>query len=155
MKSIRPYLLVGPGVLASDVPQLRRAGITAVLSLQEPGVDLLASAVEQMRSACEPGIAFRNVAVRDYDPYAVIEALPEVLGDLRSLVAGGHTVYVHCSEGINRSPSVALSYLVRHENLSVTEARAVVARAHPSARPYEALLEWLNGEGAHGEGDRG
>lgn len=146
MKCIRPYLFVGPGVLAQDVPQLRRAGISAVLSLQEPGVDLLASAIERMRVACEPAIVFRNVAVRDYDPMALIHTLPQALGCLRALVEDGHTVYLHCSEGINRAPSLALAYLVRHESLAVMTARSLIASCHPAAHPYDVLLQFLESD---------
>ncbi len=143
MQSIRPYLIVGPGILASDVPRLRRAGVTAVLSLQEPDVDLRLSAMEQVRRACQPSMEFHNVAVQDYDPQAVIRALPQALAILHHLVRSGRVVYLHCSEGINRSPSIALAYLVQHERLSLGEAVAELLRCHPSARPYQSLRDWL------------
>lgn len=143
MRRIRPYLYVGPGILPDDVPRLRRAGVTAVLSLQEPGVDLLPAAIDRVRVVCEPLIVFHNISVRDYDPTAVIRALPDALSRLHDLVAAGRVVYVHCSEGINRSPSVALAYLVRHEKLTVERALSDVRRCHPAAKPYDSVVAWL------------
>lgn len=143
MRQLRPYLWIGPAIFPADLARVRRAGITAVLSLQEPGIDLLPSALEQMRRACEPEIAFHSLGVRDYDPAAVIQALPQALATLQSLIAADRVVYLHCSEGINRSPSVALAYLVRHENLPLALAVEELSRCHPAARPYQSLLTWL------------
>jgi protein-tyrosine phosphatase len=125
------------------VPRLQRAGITAVLSLQQAGVDLPHAAIERMRAACEPGIVFRNVSIHDYDPHAVIEALPQVLSLLQLLLADGQVAYLHCSEGINRAPSVALAYLVRHEEVDVDVALAHLRACDPGARPYAAVVDWL------------
>ncbi len=140
---MRPHLRFGASVHPADVPRLRRVGITAVLSLQQAGVDLPQAAIERMRVACEPGIAFHNVSIHDYDPAAVIAALPRVLPLLQSLLADGRVVYLHCSEGINRAPSVALAYLVRDEALAVDAALEQLRACDPGARPYAAVVDWL------------
>jgi protein-tyrosine phosphatase len=143
MRQLRPHLHFGPSVHPADVGRLRRAGITAVLSLQQAGVDLPRAAMERMRTTCEPQIIFHNVGIHDYDPDAVIERLPVVLAVLHALIADGRVVYLHCSEGINRAPSVALAYLVRHEGLDVDEALGAVRACDAGARPYDAVINWL------------
>lgn len=143
VRQLRPRLQLGPSVHPADVPRLRRAGITAVLSLQQAGVDLPQAAIEYMRAACEPTIVFRNISIHDYDPHAVIAALPRALSVLRTLLADDRVVYLHCSEGINRAPSVALAYLVRDEDLSVDAALAQLRACDPGARPYAAVIDWL------------
>src|SRR5574341_1861622 len=136
VRRLRPYLYFGPSVYPPDLPRLRQAGITAVLSLQQAGVDLPQAAVDRMRAACAPTIAFENVGIHDYDPEAVIAALPGVLHRLAHLLAHGSVVYVHCSEGINRAPSVVLAYLVRHEGLAVTDALNDLRCSDAGARQY-------------------
>jgi predicted protein tyrosine phosphatase len=144
MRRLRPHLYFGPSVYPADVPRLTRAGITAVLSLQQPGVDLSHAAIERMRLACERRqIRFHNIGIHDYDPNAVIGALPDVLEHLRGLVRTGHVVYVHCTEGINRAPSILLAYLVRCESLVVDAALAELQRCDHGVRPYPAVIEWL------------
>jgi len=143
MRRLRPQLYVGPSVHPGDLPRLRRTGITAVLSLQHLGADLPHAAAERMRAACEPAIVFCHVGIHDYDPQAVIAALPLALPLLHQLLVDGHTVYSHCTEGINRAPSVALAYLVRYEGLDVEAALADLRRCDPGARPYPPLLDWL------------
>jgi protein-tyrosine phosphatase len=140
---VRPGLFVGPSVHPSDLPRLHRAGITAILSLQEPERDLPAAAIERMRQSCQPRIELHNVAVPDYDPRALIDRLASALHVLHNLLARKRIVYVHCSEGVNRAPSVALAHLVRHEGLDVDAAVAELQRAYPGARPYGELVEWL------------
>ena len=143
MRQLRPHLHVGPSVHPADVPRLRRAGITAVLSLQQPGVDLPRAAMERIRAACEPQIVFHNVGIHDYDPDAVVGALPVALPVLHTLIGDGRVVYLHCSEGINRAPSVAVAYLVRHEGLDVDAALAQLRNCDSGARPYAAVIAWL------------
>lgn len=143
MRRIRPTLYVGPAAHPQDIQRLRRAGVTAVLSLQEPVRDLPEAAIERIREACGESVAYRNVSVRDYDPHDLIRRLPDVLEVLADLHRGGHVVYVHCCEGVNRSPSVALAYLVRSEGLSVDEALAHLAELYPVGRPYAEFVDWL------------
>ena len=143
MRRIRPTLFVGPAVHTQDLTALKRAGVTAVLSLQEPVRDLPPAAIERMRLACGDEVAYRNVAVRDYDPHDLIRRLPAVLEVLVELQGAGHVVYVHCCEGLNRAPSVALAYLVRVENLPVDDALAHLRRVDPMGRPYLEFVDWL------------
>jgi predicted protein tyrosine phosphatase len=148
VRRLRPYLYVGPSVHPADVPRLRRAGITAVLSLQQAGVDLPRAAIDRMQAACEPHISFRNVGIHDYDPEAVIAATPQALATLEELHGAARVVYLHCTEGINRAPSIALAYLVTRENLDVEAALAALRGCDPGARPYAQLVEWLRARGA-------
>ncbi|HUI24540.1 MAG TPA: dual specificity protein phosphatase family protein [Candidatus Kryptonia bacterium] len=144
VRRLRPHLYFGPSVHPIDLPRLRRAGITAVLSLQQPGIDLPQTVVDRMRRACAPhDIAFFNIGIHDYDPEAVIAALPATLTTLGDLIRAGRVVYVHCTEGINRAPSVALAHLVRDERLDVDIALAELQRCDAGVRPYGAVIEWL------------
>lgn len=146
MIRVRPALFVGPSVHPADLPRLRRAGITAILSLQEADRDLPAAAIERMRQSCAPQIELHNVGVPDYDPHALLARLSDILPLLHDLLARPHIVYVHCSEGVNRAPSVALAHLVRHEGLAVEDALAELRRVYPGARPYAEMVEWLRQE---------
>jgi hypothetical protein len=145
VRKILPDLLVGPGIAPADVARLRRAGVTAVLSLQEPGADILDGAMARIRAACArpPEILWRNVAIRDYDPEDLIRRLPDALTALRELIGGGRVVYLHCCEGVNRAPSVALAHLVFERRLELDEALETLLAAHAQARPYEQFLAWI------------
>jgi protein-tyrosine phosphatase len=146
VRRLRSNLYFGPSVHPTDLPRLHRVGISAILSLQESGRDLTAAAMERMRAACAPRIAFHNVGIPDYDPRALITHLADALDLLTAAQANGGVVYVHCSEGINRAPSVALAHLVRVERLAVDDALREIRHADPGVRPYPELLAFLRND---------
>jgi protein-tyrosine phosphatase len=96
-----------------DVERLRReSAITAVLNLQTD---------EDMRSVnlnwqplathyLASGINLLRLPMKE-EQIELREKLPECVRTLSALIAGGRTVYLHCTEGIGRSPTVAIGYL--------------------------------------------
>ena len=111
---VLPQLVVGTfpqGI--EDVERLQReTGITAVLNLQTDE-ELRERHIpwEQIRayySAC--GIEVCRMPVRDEVP-SLREKLPDCVRALRQLREAGHSVYVHCTFGAGRSPTVAVAYL--------------------------------------------
>ena len=102
-----------PETLA-DVDRLRRdAGVTAVLNLQTDDdmryFKLDWDALFDAYKSC--GIELHRVPVRDFDAADLQEKLPAGVSTLKGLLEAGHTVYLHCSAGCGRSPTVAIAYL--------------------------------------------
>lgn len=128
---ICPKLFLGscPRV-AADIDELTSAGITAVLNLQTDadferrGIDW--NALERHYGAS--GIEVQRCSVVDYDDGNLQSMLPAAARMLKELVQREHVVYVHCSAGINRSPSVVIYYLHREENMELSEAESHVMR---------------------------
>lgn len=112
---ILPKLFVGSHpASAGDIEILRReAGITAVLNLQTDDdmrhFKLDWNSLASRYSSC--GIHLRRVPVRDFDPLDLKEKLPSCVSALKGLMDSAHTVYLHCSAGAGRSPTVAVAYL--------------------------------------------
>ncbi len=95
-----------------DIDELQReVGITAVLNLQTD------DDTRSIRLVWEPleahygisGIELCRVPVRDFDPSDLREKLPACVRDLDQLLAAGHAVYLHCTLGPGRSPTVAIA----------------------------------------------
>jgi protein-tyrosine phosphatase len=96
-----------------DVERLRReSAITAVLNLQTD---------EDMRSVnldWQPleayyqtsGIKLLRLPMKEKQ-IELREKLPECVRALTALIAAGRTVHLHCTEGVGRSPTVAIGYL--------------------------------------------
>lgn len=96
-----------------DVERLRReSAITAVLNLQTDddmcSVNLTWEPLEAHYGAS--GIELRRVPVKE-EPIEIREKLPNCVRQLDQLLAAGHTVYLHCTAGVGRSPTVAVAYL--------------------------------------------
>jgi len=109
---IAENLLVGSYLLdANEVEELRSLGVTAIFSLQteedtgKRGIDW------EEKEASAAKLAFRNLPVRDFDTADLQRKLPDCVMALDSLLKTGHTVYLHCTSGTGRSPTVAAAYL--------------------------------------------
>jgi protein-tyrosine phosphatase len=107
-----PGLFVGPDPRESaDFDALRAANITAILSLQTND-DLRDRGVHwEERSARAAGMGFRNVPVTDFDSADLQRKLPECVSALNEMLRARHSVYVHCTAGVSRSPTVVAAYL--------------------------------------------
>lgn len=143
-------LQVGPGPSSvEDAQRLRSLGIDRLLSLQTDA-DLASrglrwSVVWQMLMA--QGIRAERHPIVDFDAKDFARQLSGAVKALEDLLAVDDParpprVYVHCTAGINRSPSVALAALARR--MGFEAALALLGSAHPEAVPYKDVVEkWL------------
>jgi hypothetical protein len=145
---ILPNLLLGRAPLTpADVLGLKRRGVTAVLSLQTDA-DCAAWGlswpllVSWYRTA---GLEVRRVPIEDWSAQAVLDHLDEAVAELGALLDAGHTVYLHCTAGVNRSPSVALGYLRRIRGEPLKKALRHLRRRRPQVDPYPEVLDALRG----------
>jgi protein-tyrosine phosphatase len=139
---ILPNLFIGSYPESTDaIEQLRRDGVTAVLNLQtdedmkhfELDWNSLARCYETR------GIEVRRVPVRDFDAVDLRNKLPVCVSALRDLLASHRAVYLHCSAGTGRSPSVAIAYLFRCEDWNLDKAIAHVIQCRPCSPNLEAI----------------
>jgi protein-tyrosine phosphatase len=109
---VTPELWVGPYPDdRADFDFLKSQGITAILSLQTPE-DLPQREPGWEESAAQSAsLAFKNVPVTDFDTLDLKYQLPKCVKALDDLLSAGHRVYLHCTAGVNRSPTVAAAYL--------------------------------------------
>src|ERR1700740_1777102 len=95
-----------------DIDRLRRdSAISAVLNLQTDddmrSVKVDWPPLEAHYRAC--GIHLLRLPVKE-EQIELREKLPECVRDLAGLITSDHTVYLHCTAGIGRSPTVAVGY---------------------------------------------
>lgn len=109
---IQRNLWVGPDPRDDeDFKNLQALNITAVLSLQDEE-DRGEGGIEAERAAAaRVGLAFESVPVKDFSNADLQLRLPKCVAALGHLLGQGHTVYVHCTAGVSRSPSVVAAYL--------------------------------------------
>jgi predicted protein tyrosine phosphatase len=65
----------------------------------------------------------------------------ELLDRLHTMQDGN--VLVHCRQGMNRSPTLVVAYLVRHGKMTLRDALQCVTTAHPLARPHPEYMRQL------------
>ena len=148
VSTILPELLLGPAPRSSrDIDGLKRDyGVSAVLNVQTDddmsywGLDrpYFETHYRQL------GIELRRVPVRDFDAGELRRKLPLCVEALDALLKQGHKVYLHCTMGVNRSPSVAIAYLAWTKGWDLDEAVDYVMRIR-SCDPYVEAIR-LAGE---------
>jgi len=84
-------------------------------------------------------IELRHVAVRDFDAVDLQKKLSACVSALNDLLESGHTVYLHCSAGAGRSPTVAIAYLFWRYGWGLDQAVAHVIQCRPCSLNVEAI----------------
>jgi protein-tyrosine phosphatase len=83
--------------------------------------------------------------VWDFDSDDLRQKLPQCVKTLDKLLQQGHTVYVHCNMGVNRSPSIAIAYLDWIQGWSLEQATDHVLRCRP-CDPYVEAIRQADGD---------
>ncbi len=156
---ILPNVLVGSCPTSrGDVVHLKAGfGVTAVLNVQTDE-DMAFWGIEwaDFEGAYrEAGIECRRVPVPDFDPGELRRRLSDCVQALDALLRAGHTVYVHCSAGINRSPSTVVAYLHWLQGMTLAEAMALVTRRRHCDPYLEAIRQASEDRAAEKDGDSG
>jgi hypothetical protein len=145
VSQILPNLFVGSYPQSSrDINCLKQDyGISAVLNLQSDD-DLVYWGLtwDSLETDYQKvGLEVQRVPVRDFDPENLQRKLPQCVEVLDHLLQQGHQVYVHCSMGINRSPSVVIAYLHWIQGWSLENAIEHVTQC----RTCDPYLEAIRG----------
>lgn len=112
-KQITSRIYQGGWLRPQYIPELVQLGVTHVLNLDLPYEDPL--------PLIEADITIHNVYIRDQSlmtPHLVRSALTVID---EALSSPGHKIYIHCIEGVSRSPTITWLYLI-HTGLSPEEA---------------------------------
>ena len=136
-------LCVGTFVRPDDVRHLQDIGITCIVSVQTDD-DLAAYGVslgDVLRACRDDGIEHRRVPTPDFDQAALAVKLPLCVAELEAAIAPKSArVYLHCTAGVNRSPTTAAAFLIRSRGYTAQEAYAYVV-SRRDCKPYLEVLE--------------
>ena len=133
---------------AEDFEILKAKGITAILSLQTED-DLRDRGIGwEARGAVRAGLIFANVPVTDFDAKDLRLKLADCVKELDRLMKAGHTVYVHCTAGVSRSPTVVVAYLHWCLTWDLGEALVHIQDVHICSPSLETIrqVKWLGSE---------
>jgi atypical dual specificity phosphatase len=140
---ITTHIVIGTGPMTPD--DLRRihfeTNVSGVLSLQHD--DCLAywgiNYVTMYSTGIELGLMMERCPIRDFNVPDMRRRLPAAILMLSNLLVHGHRVYVHCTAGMGRAPTVVLGYLTMVEGYSPDDAiRLILKGRHESVPAWEA-----------------
>ncbi len=119
-------------------------GITAIVSVQTDDdlavLGLNWPAMERFIQA--QGIELARVPIRDFDDRSLERGLTEAAQTVHFFRSLDRPTYLHCTAGLNRSPSVAIAYLVAHQDMDLDEALDQVTERRRSMPVSKVLKRW-------------
>lgn len=120
---------------------IRDYGITAVLCLQtDEDIRYLSLDFERIQASYTSyGITLKRVPIRDFDPVDLREKLPESVRVLMELLEARKKVYVHCTAGCWRSPSIIIAFLHCRLGWTLDQAVSHLKNSHPCTPDVEAI----------------
>jgi protein-tyrosine phosphatase len=143
LDQILPQLLTGGcPKTTEDIDTLgQEHGVTAVLCLQSDQ-ELAQAEIDwnRLESRCrKSGIEIRRVPVTGGNPGIFRGSLPESVRALDRLLRDGHKVYIHCSLGVCRAPTVIVAYLHWIQDWEIGEALDYVTACRSCSPDVEVL----------------
>ncbi|KAJ7673979.1 protein-tyrosine phosphatase-like protein [Mycena polygramma] len=131
-------LYLGSLSAVNDHPLLRAHGIThLVQALEAPWAP---------PAHKEDGFVAYSIDIRDKESVDLRPHLEAACVYIERALRRGEGVLVHCQQGVSRSPSIVIAYLIRNHAMSYDAALAFVRRKRACIKPNpgfaRALLEW-------------
>ena len=127
-----------------DFESMYKSGINTVLNVQtdkdfesrQLDINIL------NKYANKYGIKIERYPIEDFNPQELYDKLKGAGDLLNDLLKKGKKVYVHCTAGISRGPSVAIIYLVLYQNYSMKNAIEFCKKFRPKLSPnYDVLYD--------------
>ncbi len=128
-----------------DIKQIRLMGVTGVLNLQtdEDFLKWQVEFPEIEQASYDLDLVIQRVPIIDFDDEDLRTHLPSAVNLLHRMIAVGHTIYLHCTAGRDRSPTVAVAYLAKHKDMPVEEAVAYLKSLRECQPKIELIEEFL------------
>jgi protein-tyrosine phosphatase len=136
-------LWVGSYIRPQDMPALKQMGITGIVSLQcDDDLSHLKVSLKKLLKACSSAeINFRRIPTPDFDQQSLLANLPAAVAELEKVLHPRWAkVYIHCTAGINRAPTLAAAYLIKAKAMSAQEAFDFIT-ARRYCEPYLDILQ--------------
>ncbi|XP_053209118.1 dual specificity protein phosphatase 3-like [Panonychus citri] len=139
---VYPNIYLGDGTTALCTSLLRRTGITHVLNAacgKSKSLNLVNTNESFYRDS---GIKFMGIEALDMSTFLLLNHFHEAADFIDSALTSGGKVYVHCRQGISRSATLILAYLMIKKNYSAQEAVRTIRRQRDII-PNDGFLKQL------------
>jgi hypothetical protein len=131
---ITPFLFLGDKRVAQDKEYLKEKGLCHVVN-----------ATSEIRNYFESEAPFRyfQCPVADTEVAKLSPFLPGAVKFIQDAIDHGHHVLVHCRQGVSRSATVIIAYLMKYQRLKLSDAYSQVRMKRAQAKPNANFLGQL------------
>ena len=117
--------------VAQNLSILRKLGITHVLT------------VCPMRPTHFPGIEYKVVSISDSPDQRIDLKFPECFEFIRYALESGGKILIHCFQGVSRSASIIIAYLMTYHDMSFIQAVNFLKQKRIIINPNFGFMEQL------------
>ena len=133
MQEVLPHLWIGDCRAASDLELLQQHSIACIVNC----------AASQADNSFPHLFEYRSLGILD-DIHTDIRPFLEPTAEwIHERVARGSNCLVFCMQGVSRSATMLLAYLILKKGLTLSEALDILRRARPSIKPNAKFLTAL------------
>jgi len=130
-------LYLGSMAAVHDLDLLHEHGITHLVQVLE---------VPWIPQADDDGFTYHRIDIEDRSSAALKPHLDAACNYIRASLARGDNVLVHCQQGVSRSASIVIAYLIRDHSMTYDDAFDLVKQRRQCIKPnsgfVKALREW-------------
>ena len=129
------FLYLGGDLVARNEQQLREAGITHV-------INCAADYSEDYFK--DKGIKYKSYHLKDHVHEDIACVFYDAIEFLKSAKDEGGKVFVHCVQGISRSATIVIAYIIYTTKMSYNESYTLCRSRRPCANPNMAFIAQLD-----------
>jgi len=120
--------------MARDLELLRKLGVTHILN-----------ATSEVRNYFEkePGFTYHKTPCMDTDAADLSPFFNSAVDFISDARKEGHSVLVHCFQGVSRSATLVIAYLIKVECKTLSEAYTLVKATRPTCKVRPNFLKQL------------
>ncbi|KAG9400138.1 hypothetical protein AC1031_011044 [Aphanomyces cochlioides] len=120
-----------------------RESVDDLAALEMLAVTHIVNCTEDIPNFFYGTISYLHVPIADDPDVAIDSYFQSVFGFIQNARDSGKVCLVHCSQGMSRSPTFILGYLVARENMSVLEALRYTRALRPVISPNVGFMRKL------------
>lgn len=134
-----PINLIEPGLYLGDLNAAENSEIIKSLNITK-----IVSLLESF-SLCKTiyDVEYLRIEIPDSQYYSIIHYLPDFLKFISKGLRNQENVLVHCVQGMSRSPSMVIAYIMVKYNMKFDEAYEYVRLKRKGIWPNEGFQEQL------------
>ncbi len=111
--------------------------------LSENKIEVIFNLVESLENRFPDNIVYHNFKISDSSNFTLDERVSEINVHLHNYLSNNRRVLVHCRQGISRSPSVIIAFLIKFKDFSFEQAFSFVRSKAKNIEPNFGFLAQL------------
>ncbi|CAD8113383.1 unnamed protein product [Paramecium primaurelia] len=141
-------IYVGSFLYSDEIHILQKLGVEAIINLQTTedliNKDLQEDYFDHIQKSCQSyQITYSHCPIQDCNKRSFLKKGMQAHQILKKLMDQGKCVYIHCTDGIQRSIQTVILYLVLDLNYSLEDAITLVKAIRKRSKPIREVLQQL------------